>query len=159
IIAVLALVSIALFFVVGKKKKYILNILIFFITSSIYILSVEYLFNNVLKPHQRGRIEVILGKLDDPRGEGYQLTQSKIAIGSGQLFGKGYLQGTQTKYNFVPEQSTDFIICTVAEEWGFVGTTFLILIYITLLLRIVHIAERQRTVFARSYAYGVAVIL
>jgi len=87
------------------------------------------------------------------------LNQSKIAIGSGQFWGKGYLQGTQTKYNFVPEQSTDFIFCTVGEEWGFVGSVTLIAIYLTLLLRIIHIAERQRSAFARIYAYGVASIL
>ena len=159
LIGILALISVLFFFLLGKRKKYILNILTFFIVSSVFILSVEYIFNNVLKPHQRGRIEVILGKLDDPRDIGYNLNQSKIAIGSGKLLGKGYLQGTQTKYNFVPEQSTDFIFCTVGEEWGFVGSVVLILLYLALLIRIVNIAERQRTVFARVYAYGVASIL
>src|SRR5690606_1968361 len=120
---------------------------------------VDFAFNNILKPHQRSRIEVILGKIDDPQGEGYNLNQSKIAIGSGQLFGKGYLQGTQTKYNFVPEQSTDFIFCTIGEEWGFVGSVVLIGLYLFLLLRLITIAERQRTAFARIYAYGVASIL
>jgi rod shape determining protein RodA len=100
-----------------------------------------------------------MGKINDPRGKGYNLNQSKIAIGSGKLFGKGYLQGTQTKYNFVPEQSTDFIFCTIGEEWGFLGSLVLISIYLILLLRIVNIAERQRSVFARIYAYGVASIL
>ncbi|WP_312188410.1 rod shape-determining protein RodA, partial [Sphingobacterium sp.] len=99
------------------------------------------------------------GKMNDPKGQGYNLNQSKIAIGSGQFWGKGYLQGTQTKYNFVPEQSTDFIFCTVGEEWGFVGSVILLAIYLTLLLRIIHIAERQRSAFARIYAYGVASIL
>ncbi len=97
--------------------------------------------------------------MNDPKGQGYNLNQSKIAIGSGQFWGKGYLQGTQTKYNFVPEQSTDFIFCTVGEEWGFVGSVILLAIYLTLLLRIIHIAERQRSAFARIYAYGVASIL
>jgi len=101
----------------------------------------------------------MLGRVHDPRGDGYNLNQSKIAIGSGQLFGKGYLQGTQTKYNFVPEQSTDFIFCTIGEEWGFVGSVVLIGLYITLLLRLINLAERQRTAFARIYAYGVASIL
>lgn len=100
-----------------------------------------------------------MGQIDDPRGEGYNLNQSKIAIGSGKLWGKGYLQGTQTKYNFVPEQSTDFIFCTIGEEWGFVGSVILIGVYLFLLLRIINIAERQRTAFARIYAYGVASIL
>jgi rod shape determining protein RodA len=122
-------------------------------------LGVDFTFNNLLQNHHRNRIEVMLGKIDDPRGEGYNVNQSKIAIGSGQLFGKGYLQGTQTKYNFVPEQSTDFIFCTIGEEWGFVGSITLITLYLMLLLRIVFLAERQRTSFSRVYGYGVASIL
>ena len=97
--------------------------------------------------------------MDDPRGIGYNLNQSKIAIGSGGLWGKGYLQGTQTKYNFVPEQSTDFIFCTVGEEWGFAGSFLVICLYLFLLMRIVNIAERQRSSFSRIYGYGVATIL
>src|SRR5690606_9416090 len=93
------------------------------------------------------------------RGQGYNLNQSKIAIGSGGLWGKGYLQGTQTKYDFVPEQSTDFIFCTVGEEWGFAGSLVVIALYLTMLLRIVNIAERQRSSFSRIYGYGVASIL
>ena len=142
-----------------KKIKIIINIAIFFALSSLYILCVGFVYENVLQSHQRNRIDVILGKIDDPRGEGYNLNQSMIAIGSGQFWGKGYLQGTQTKYNFVPEQSTDFIFCTIGEEWGFVGCIVVIGIYLTLLLRIINIAERQRTAFARIYAYGVACIL
>jgi rod shape determining protein RodA len=115
--------------------------------------------NQILKPHQKNRIDVILGKVNDPRGIGYNLNQSKIAIGSGGIFGKGYLQGTQTKYNFVPEQSTDFIFCTIGEEWGFVGCFFVIGLYLFLLIRIINIAERQRSSFARIYGYGVASIL
>jgi rod shape determining protein RodA len=102
---------------------------------------------------------VILGKINDPRGEGYNLNQSKIAIGSGGLWGKGYLQGTQTKYDFVPEQSTDFIFCTVGEEWGFAGSFVVIALYVTLLIRIINLAERQRASFTRIYGYGVASIL
>lgn len=146
-------------FAARRRRKYILNIILLYIASAVYIFSVDFAYETVLQPHQRSRIDVIMGKIDDPRGEGYNLNQSKIAIGSGKLFGKGYLQGTQTKYNFVPEQSTDFIFCTIGEEWGFVGSLVLILIYITLLIRIINIAERQRTVFARIYAYGVASIL
>jgi rod shape determining protein RodA len=127
--------------------------------SIILIFSVDFAYNNVLQSHQRNRIDVILGKIHDPRGEGYNLNQSLIAIGSGQLTGKGYLQGTQTKYNFVPEQSTDFIFCTVGEEWGFVGCSVVVILYLTLLLRTVHIAERQRSAFSRVYGYGVASIL
>lgn len=142
-----------------QKRKHIINISVLFLASIIYVLSVDFVYDNVLQSHQRNRIDIILGKMDDPRGQGYNLNQSKIAIGSGQIFGKGYLQGTQTKYNFVPEQSTDFIFCTIGEEWGFVGSVTLIGIYIFLLLRIIHIAERQRTTFARVYSYGVASIL
>ncbi|MFC7523250.1 rod shape-determining protein RodA [Parapedobacter sp. GCM10030251] len=142
-----------------KKTKIIINLIVLFVLSALYIFSVEFVYENVLQSHQRNRIDVILGKIDDPRGEGYNLNQSMIAIGSGQFWGKGYLQGTQTKYNFVPEQSTDFIFCTVGEEWGFVGCMVVIGIYLTLLLRIINIAERQRTAFARIYAYGVACIL
>ncbi len=146
-------------FLLRKRRKNIINIGIIFVAASVYVLCVDFAYENILQPHQRNRIDIILGKMDDPRGQGYNLNQSMIAIGSGQLFGKGYLQGTQTKYNFVPEQSTDFIFCTVGEEWGFVGAVFLIAMYIALLLRIVHIAERQRTAYARIYAYGVASIL
>ena len=142
-----------------KKRKVITSLVALFVIAVAYVLCVEFVYANVLQSHQRNRIDVILGKIDDPRGEGYNLNQSMIAIGSGQFWGKGYLQGTQTKYNFVPEQSTDFIFCTVGEEWGFAGSMVVIGIYLTLLLRIVNIAERQRTPFARIYAYGVASIL
>lgn len=127
--------------------------------SVLFIFSVDFAYNQILKPHQRNRIDLILGKVNDPRGIGYNLNQSKIAIGSGGLWGKGYLQGTQTKYDFVPEQSTDFIFCTVGEEWGFAGCFVVIGLYLFLLLRIVNIAERQRSSFARIYGYGVASIL
>ncbi|MGJ1431290.1 rod shape-determining protein RodA [Sphingobacterium spiritivorum] len=146
-------------FSLRKRRKYLINISILFVVSTAYILCVDFAYEHILQPHQRNRIDIILGKMDDPKGQGYNLNQSMIAIGSGQLLGKGYLQGTQTKYNFVPEQSTDFIFCTVGEEWGFVGSTILIAVYITLLVRIVNIAERQRSAFARIYAYGVASIL
>lgn len=129
------------------------------IFSVIFIFSVDFAYNRILKPHQKSRIDVILGKVNDPRGMGYNLNQSKIAIGSGGLWGKGYLQGTQTKYNFVPEQSTDFIFCTVGEEWGFAGCFVVIGLYLFLLLRIITIAERQRSSFPRIYGYGVASIL
>jgi rod shape determining protein RodA len=127
--------------------------------SILFIFSVDYAYNQILKPHQKNRIDVILGKINDPRGIGYNLNQSKIAIGSGGFWGKGYLQGTQTKYNFVPEQSTDFIFCTVGEEWGFAGCLIVIGLYLFLLIRIVNIAERQRSSFSRVYGYGVASIL
>ncbi|MBE8715371.1 rod shape-determining protein RodA [Sphingobacterium hungaricum] len=159
LIGIIAAVCIFFGFMLRKRRKNIINIAILFFASSMYILCVDFAYENILQTHQRNRIDIILGKIDDPRGQGYNLNQSKIAIGSGQLFGKGYLQGTQTKYNFVPEQSTDFIFCTIGEEWGFVGSVVLISIYLFLLVRIVNIAERQRTAFARIYAYGVASIL
>ncbi len=159
LIGVLALIFGLAIYINRQKRKHIINFSVLLLVSTVYVLSVDFVYDNVLQSHQRNRIDIILGKMDDPRGQGYNLNQSKIAIGSGQLFGKGYLQGTQTKYNFVPEQSTDFIFCTVGEEWGFVGSVTLISIYIFLLLRIIHIAERQRTTFARVYAYGVASIL
>ncbi|WP_395803404.1 rod shape-determining protein RodA [Daejeonella sp.] len=127
--------------------------------SVLFIFSVDFAYNKILKPHQRNRIDLILGKVDDPRGIGYNLNQSKIAIGSGGLWGKGYLQGTQTKYDFVPEQSTDFIFCTVGEEWGFAGSFIVVILYLFLLMRIVNIAERQRSSMSRIYGYGVASIL
>jgi len=115
--------------------------------------SVNYVFNNVLQEHQQRRINVMLGRETDPLGSGYNVEQSKIAIGSGGLYGKGYLQGTQTKFDFVPEQSTDFIFCTVGEEWGFFGSFTVILLFVILFLRIIYLAERQRWVFSRIFGY------
>jgi len=125
----------------------------------LFIMSVDYAMNNILKPHQQHRIYVTLGIEDDPQGVGYNVNQSKIAIGSGGFKGKGYLNGTQTKLHFVPEQSTDFIFCTVGEEWGFLGTTFVILLYVGLMLRMIFLAERQRSAFSRIFGYGFVSIL
>jgi len=124
-----------------------------------FILSVDFVVNHILQPHQRQRINVLIGKTSDPKGAGYNVNQSLIAIGSGQILGKGYLHGTQTKYNFVPEQSTDFIFCTVGEEWGFLGSMILVLLYLLLLTRIILVAERQRSKFSRLYGYSVASLL
>lgn len=124
-----------------------------------FVLSVQFLYTKVLKPHQKVRIDIVLGITKDPRGKGYNVNQSKIAIGSGKLWGKGYMHGTQTKYSFVPEQSTDFIFCTVGEEFGFAGSVVVLSLYLLLLLRIIFIAERQRSPFSRIYAYGVASII
>jgi rod shape determining protein RodA len=112
-----------------------------------------------LEPHQKNRIEVLLGRSTDVKGIGYNVNQSKIAIGSGGFWGKGYLKGTQTKYNFVPEQETDFIFCTVGEEWGFVGSSLIVILYIFILIRIILMSERQRSDFTRYYGYGLASIL
>jgi len=123
-----------------------------------YTFMCNYAFQHVFQSHQRERIEVLLGMKDDPGGAGYNVNQSKIAIGSGRFFGKGYLQGTQTKLRFVPEQDTDFIFCTVGEEWGFVGSAGVLLLYMAFLLRMVYLAERQRDTFSQIYAYSVASI-
>ena len=120
------------------------------------VFSADFLFNEVLQDHQRKRIEVLLGMKEDPSGVGYNVNQSKIAIGSGGFFGKGYLNGTQTTYGFVPEQSTDFIFCTIGEEWGFAGCSFVILLYVFLIWRIIKNAERSREGFTRIYGYCVA---
>ncbi|MBP5716320.1 MAG: rod shape-determining protein RodA [Bacteroidales bacterium] len=121
-------------------------------------LSVDYAFDHILQDHQRGRIEVLLGLKEDLKGAGYNVNQAKIAIGSGGLSGKGYLQGTQTKLAYVPEQETDFIFCTVGEEHGFVGSSLILLLYMVFILRITFLAERQTEVFSRVYAYCVACI-
>ena len=130
--------------------------LISFLAGIVLVFSANFLFNDVLQDHQRKRIEVLLGMKEDPSGVGYNVNQSKIAIGSGGFFGKGYLNGTQTTYGFVPEQSTDFIFCTVGEEWGFFGCTMVILLYVFLMWRIIHDAERSREAFTRIYGYCVA---
>ena len=120
--------------------------------------SANYAFNNILAPHQQIRIKIVLGLEDDPQGAGYNVRQSQIAIGSGGITGKGYLNGTQTKLDYVPEQDTDFIFCTIAEEWGFLGSTLFIIIYATFMIRLIYLAERQRSAFSRIYGYGILCI-
>lgn len=121
--------------------------------------SVDYVFDNVMQPHQQQRINVLLGKEVDLKGAGYNVQQSKIAIGSGSLLGKGFLEGTQNKFRFVPEQSTDFIFCTIGEEYGFVGSFIFIALYLLLLWRILYLSEKQRNKFNRIYGYCVASVL
>lgn len=123
------------------------------------IFSVDFFVNNVLQPHQQNRIKALINPEADPLGYGWNVTQSKIAIGSGGFWGKGFLEGTQTKFDFVPEQSTDFIFCTIGEEQGWVGSTVLIALFVLLLIRIVRVAERQKSVFGRTYGYCVASII
>ena len=159
--AMIIVISVCLFFsfLLKKNRALIKNIVLFLILGIGFIQSVGYLYSDVLRPHHRNRIDLIMGKIDDIHGVGYNLHQSKIAIGSGGLYGKGFLDGTQTKFNFVPEQSTDFIFCTIGEEWGFLGTLITIVLFTLLLLRIVIMAERQRSAFSRVFGYGVATIL
>lgn len=142
-----------------NKKKGLWKMVMVFAFFIAFVFAVDYVFFNVLEPHQRIRIEVILGLNDDIKGAGYNLHQSRIAIGSGGFWGKGFLQGTQTKYDFVPEQHTDFIFCTIGEESGFKGSLVVILLYIGLLVRIIRLAERQKLAFSRIYGYAVAGII
>lgn len=123
------------------------------------IYSIDFVVNNVMMPHQQQRIQILVNPNIDPLGGGWNVTQSKIAIGSGGLFGKGFLEGTQTKYDFVPEQSTDFIFCTIGEEHGWIGSLILVVLFMILLLRILYVAERQKYRLARVYGYSVAGIL
>lgn len=147
------------FYIYNRKLISILIIYSFLLGSIIFINSVDYGYNNLLKPHQKERVSIMLGFKSDLQGTGYNVNQSLISIGSGGFSGKGYLQGTQTKFKFVPAQSTDFIFCTVGEEWGFIGSFVVTLLYLFLLLRLIKLAERQRSVFARIYGYGVVSIL
>ncbi len=132
---------------------------ILFLVISGFVLSVNYVFQNVFKQHHRDRFNILLGKTVDLKGIGYNTNQSEIAIGSGGWFGKGFLEGTQTKGGFVPEQHTDYIFTTVGEEWGFLGSLFVIALFVTLFLRVIYLAERQKTKFSRVYGYCVAGIL
>ena len=140
------------------KRYYKWLLLLAFLLFIGYAAACNFAFKKVLQPHQRERIEVLLGMKDDPAGAGYNVAQSHIAIGSGQLFGKGYLNGTQTKLRFVPEQDTDFIFCTVGEEWGFTGSAAVLILYLIFILRLIAIAERQRDTFSQIYCYSVACI-
>jgi rod shape determining protein RodA len=156
IVVAVVLAGIAyLWFVYRLKLKMPAVIYAFMISGILYLFTVDYAFHNILKPHQQTRINIMLGMESDPFGEGYNLNQSLISIGSGGFSGKGYLNGTQTKFKFVPEQSTDFIFCTVGEEWGFIGSVVVIGLFVWLLLRLLLLAERQRTTFIRAYGYGV----
>ena len=159
VIGVLMALSFIVFLLFKSLRKHWKSILGILILSAAFVFSVNYAFEKVLEPHQKKRINVLLGIEEDIQGAGYNVNQSKIAIGSGGFTGKGFRKGVLTRYNFVPEQSTDFIFCTVGEEWGFLGVTTVILLFLALLIRIVVLAERQRSKFSRIYGYGVASIL
>ncbi len=147
---------------VGLSRKRVRNI-IFIVVGAVFVvgivISVDFFITDVLKPHQQNRIKALINPEGDPLGYGWNVTQSKIAIGSGGLWGKGFLEGTQTKFDFVPEQSTDFIFCTIGEEHGWIGSIILVVLFILLLLRVSMIAERQKSIFARVYGYSVVAIL
>ncbi len=159
IILSIFLITAFLYFRTRKVHRNIIASLVVFAGIAVFVFSSNYIFENVLQSHHRDRINIVLGKEVDLRGAGYNLNQSKIAIGSGGLSGKGFLEGTQTKGSFVPEQHTDYIFTTIAEEWGFIGATTLIVLYVFLMLRILHLAEKQRSNFSRIYGYGVVSIL
>jgi rod shape-determining protein RodA len=160
-ILIAAVISSALFFIWAMSlRKHSLAILVaIYLGSVLFSVSVDYVFHNIMEQHQRDRINELLGIQTDVLGTGYNVNQSKIAIGSGGFFGKGFLQGTQTKFDFVPEQDTDFIFCTVGEEWGFVGSSIVVGLFMALLLRVIYLAERSRSRFSRVYGYSVACII
>jgi rod shape determining protein RodA len=158
LMAILAIATGTLIYLNKRTTKNIIYAVLLFFVSAGFGYTSEHFFYK-LEPHQKDRINVLLGKEVDLRGVGYNVNQSKIAIGSGGFLGKGFLNGTQTKFNFVPEQSTDFIFCTVGEEWGFVGSMVVLALFLILLLRVIFLAERQRNPFVRIYGYGVAAIL
>ncbi|HON51927.1 MAG TPA: rod shape-determining protein RodA, partial [Bacteroidales bacterium] len=157
-VGVLVLFVPAIVFIYKKKSKIMFLTYFLTVASLGFTYSVDYIFHDVLGAHQQSRIRVFFGLESDPKGLEFNVIQSKIAIGSGDFWGKGFLQGTQTKNNFVPEQSTDFIFCTVGEEWGFVGSTVVIIAFILLILRIMYLAEKQRSQFSKIYGYCVASI-
>lgn len=155
---IVALILYSLFLFIKYRAGKYLGIALFAIAFTGFLYSIDYVFDEILEPHQRIRIQVTLGVVDDPSGAGYNVNQSKIAIGSGGFTGKGYLNGTQTKLKYVPEQDTDFIFCTIGEEKGFIGTTTVIFLFLFLILRLIFLAERQKSTFNRVYGYCVASI-
>jgi rod shape determining protein RodA len=156
-ILILTVLSVLANYIRFGASRY-LYIVFFALFSIAYLYSVDYFFNDALEPYQQTRVKVTLGMIDDPSGAGYNVNQSKIAIGSGGLLGKGYLNGTQTKLKYVPEQDTDFIFCTIGEEEGFLGASIVLLLFLVLIIRLIFLAERQRTRFSRIYGYSVASI-
>jgi rod shape determining protein RodA len=155
---ILTAITLIFIFIFRKKRKLIIRFVEIYVISIILIVGVNY-FYKMLMPHHQERIEVMLGLKDDPKGASWNLRQSMIAIGSGGLTGKGFLEGSQTQMKFVPEQTTDFIFCAIGEEWGFIGALVVLSLYLILLLRILKLAERQRSIFSRVYGYSVASLL
>ena len=155
----LVILTVIFGYILYKNKKTLIPALLFFIINAFITMGINYTYNELLPKHQKERIDLIIGKEKNNLGSGYNLNQSLIAIGSGGLIGKGFLQGTQTKFNFVPEQNTDFIFCTVGEEWGFIGSFFIMLLFILLILRILFLSENQTSRFSRIFGYSLTSIL
>ncbi len=164
LMGIIIILTILLILVINKmmvprmRKQYSILLIATAIGSLIFIASLDQIFEKVLEPHQKIRINILLGLADDPLGAGYNVKQSQTAIGSGGFAGKGYLEGTLTKFKYVPMQSTDFIFCTIGEEWGFIGSSIIVGMFLALMLRLIIIAERQRSKYTRIYAYSVACI-
>jgi rod shape determining protein RodA len=159
IILTLGILTALAIYLLRRERLAIMVTLGIFMVSAGFVFATDYIFTNVLEQHQKRRIDVYLGRESDIKDADYNVRQSKIAIGSGGLTGKGFLQGTLTKYNFVPEQTSDFIFCTIGEEYGFLGSATLLLLFLGLLSRIIFVAERQRSRFSKIYAYAVACII
>jgi rod shape determining protein RodA len=158
-IGILAWMLIRSFILPRNRKRAYITVALSIIGAILFVSTVNFAMDEVLQKHQKKRIEILFGLDDDPQGAGYNVKQSKTAIGSGGWAGKGYLQGPFTKYGFVPEQSTDFIFCTVGEEWGFLGSSIVLIVFAALIIRIIIISERQRSTFSRIYGYCAASIL
>lgn len=161
LLGVILVLVLLVYWFLHRRNRYTKFIYFFgiFIFCVVVVFGVQFGYNEVLESHQKDRIEVLLGKKQDYKGVGYNVNQSKIAIGSGGVLGKGFLSGTQTKFNFVPEQDTDFIFCTIGEEWGFVGSSIIVCLFIWLCVKLIKMAERQRSSFARIYGYSISGII
>lgn len=153
------LVAYLIFLAIKRRALSYLAVIMVVVMSMAFVSAIDNIFNDVLKPHQQVRIKVVLGMEEDKKGAGYNVNQSKIAIGSGGFAGKGFLDGTQTKLKYVPEQDTDFIFCTVGEEEGFIGTVATLALFVALILRLIFLSERQKNAFGRVYGYCVAGII
>ncbi len=158
VLLIVAILFALMFLKMYKKKKYHLGMLTVFFIIAVYIFSVDMLYNKVLKTHQKERIELLFGKIEDPRGVGYNVNQAQIAIGSGGFWGKGFGNGTQTQLKYVPEQHTDFIFCTIGEEHGFLGTAYVVVLYMLLISRIIILSENNQDGYVRIYGYCIACI-
>ncbi|HNX20976.1 MAG TPA: rod shape-determining protein RodA [Bacteroidales bacterium] len=158
-VALLTTIFLAFWYFQRKDRKKIIRNVVLFVCSIIFVFGVNLAYQYILQDHQRTRIDTLIGKVADPLGADFNVNQSKIAIGSGGFWGKGYLNGTQTKLNYVPEQSTDFIFCGVGEEWGFIGSFALCSLFIALIIRIIILSEKNRNQFVRCYGYGIAGII